>query len=708
MNERIIRMAEYSLHNEVYPPIVRVEYDPDDEMYPEAVRNAKRVSEYLEAQTVRIDDDDRMVGRMKFDGSTVGNIFNRMGHQWFGRACSKHYLKPYKELVTFDWEHSNADFGTVIRGGIEGMRERINASRVKYATDMEKLYFLEGLEIALNGILRWANRCAEACEAKAEKTADEKRRTELYEMAALCRRVPAKPARTFREAVQCVYFCWQFLPDSIGAPDRYFRPYYEADIASGRITKEEAEDLIGELLVMLSAFQPYTSGMADRGGECHFALGGYLPDHTDGFCDLSRLILDTMMKLPLVRPQVTVRWTPAMSRDTLYHILDCERNDKGKRIALGNDVPRIKAFMEMLGLPFEKACSYIMVGCNEPSFEGSIDLSGCISNIGKAITDVFDKRSRECLMADTFDAFYALFEEELETNIRHIVEYMNLFNAARARDINVISSPFITGCIERACSANAGGCETPTFCATLNGYITVIDSLTIVKQMVYDEHIFTMEKMRNMLAADWQGYEEEREMILKKGIFFGNDEDVSNAIIVRFNESLKQIAKKYNSLFGTKLIYGSYVGYWQHNVWHGERTGATPDGRHAGDPFVIGVGQTMGKDKEGMTALLNSAACAFTDGAINGSTVFNMLLDEALIRRDENFEKTVQIIETYFRGGGLMLQLNYVTKEELLEAQKHPEQHKNLRVRVSGFSANFVNLNAHLQNDVIDRTEKKF
>lgn len=706
MNERIIRMAEYSLKNEIYPESVKPEFEPDDEMFPEAVKNGKRVAEFLAAQTVRIDDDDRFVGRIRFMGDVVGDIFRGSGHVCRGRASAKYYLKPLDNLVTFEWEHSNADFGIVIREGIEGMIARINDSRDVHAAEPEKLYFLEGMELALHGILEWAEKCAAACLDKAAKTADEARREELYEMAKICRRVPAKPARTFREAVQCLYFCFHFLPDSIGAPDRYLRPYFEADMAAGRLTTEEAEDILGELFVMISAFTPYTSMHYDKGGESHFAIGGYLPDHTDGFCELSRLILDTMMKLPLVRPQVTVRWTPEMPHETLYHVLDCERHDKGKRIALANDIPRIKAYMELAGMSFEEACRYIIVGCNEPAFEGSIDLSGCLTNVGRAMTDVFEKRRHEVLSATDFDSFYAIFEEELFTDLARIIDWMNIFNAARARDINVISSPFIGGCIERGLSANAGGCEKATFCASLCGYITVADSLTIVKQFVFDEAIFTMAELCDMLAANWEGYESERELILKKGHFFGNDYDDANELLARFNDSLTRFAKSHRSLFGTRLLFGSHTGYWQHNVWFGERTGATPDGRFAGDPFVLGVGQTLGKDTEGMTALLNSVACAFDDGILSGAAVFNLKLDEALIRRDENFAKTVQIIDSYFRRGGLMLQLNYVSREELLDAKANPELHKNLRVRVSGFSGYFTHLNEQLQDDVIARTEK--
>ncbi len=704
MNRRMIDFANYTLNHDIYPETVSVTYDSDDEFLPEAERNAKQAIEFLLAQTVEIPNDAKFVGLVRFTGCPSGNIFNRQGHFYNGKFLEKYYLKSVDDLVIGEWEHSNADFGEIIRNGIEGVIARINAAREKFADDPERLFFLKGAETVCFGIISWANLCADRCEALARNTADEARKAELTTMGAILRRVPQKPARTFREAMQCLYLCFHFLPDSIGAPDRYLREYYEKDLAGGRITTDEAEDMIAELLTMISAFTPYTSPNFDKGGESHFAIGGYLPDHSDGYCGLSRLILDTMMKLPLVRPQVTVRWTPDMPYDEFYHIMDCERNDKGKRIAVCNDVPRIHAFEQYLDLPFEEACKYIVVGCNEPSFEGAIDITGANANIGLSMAQVFEKRREQVIRAKDFDEFYTIYEEVMCHDLDRIIELVNRFNAMRAQDINVLSSPFLSGCIERARSANAGGCDRATFCPPLAGYITVVDSLAIVKQFVYDGKTFTMEKLCDMLRANWEGYEDERRMILKKGMFFGNDIEQSNAMVERLNASLHRYAKTRRSVLGSKVIFGTYNGYWQHNAWLGEKTGATPDGRYHGEPFVLGVGQTGGKDVEGMTSLLNSAVTAFADGAVNGSVVFNLMLDDTLVHNDDNFPKTVKLLDAYFRKGGLMLQLNYVSREELVDAQKHPENYKGLRVRVSGFSAYFTNLNETLQKDIIART----
>lgn len=709
MKQSIIDLAKRSLTEDIYPENVEVTFDPDDDvLYPEAIRNGKRIAEFMAAQPIALAaPDSRFIGMMRFrkgDKMFPGPLHSCDGHVNRSRIGHKHYLKPDEGIVTFEAEHGVADFGKILRVGVNGLIREVTESRDRHSAEPERCYFLGGAEMVLNAILDRSEKCAEYCEQMAEQVSDPARRNELMEMSDICRRVPANPATTFREAVQCVYFCYQFLPDSIGSPDRYLRPFFERDLLEGRLTVEQAENDLGELFCMLSAFTPYTSVHYDKGGECHFVVGGYLPDHTDGYCSLSRLILDSMMKLPLVRPQITVRWTPEMPSDEFYHILDLERNDPGKRLAFCNDVPRIKGYMEMYDMTFEEASRYIVTGCNEPAFGGSIDFTGAATNVAPAVCDTFRCRRREVIAAKDFNEFYAVFEQELFRTLSRILEKMNMYNTCISRDIEIISSCFMDGCIERGLSSLAGGCSRSTFCMPINGYITVIDSLSVVNQFVFEEKLFSMAELCDMLDRNWQGSEDTREHILKHAHFFGNDTDDTNAITLRVNESLKQFALTHRGIFGTRIMFGDYTGYWEHNVWFGELTPATPDGRYDGDPFVLGISQTGGKDREGMTALFNSVKKAFENGIMSGSVVFNLSVDENIIRDDDQFEKFVRAVETYFRGGGLMLQLNYVSREELLKAKKEPDKYKSLRVRVSGYSGYFVRLDEELQDDIIART----
>jgi formate C-acetyltransferase len=216
-----------------------------------------------------------------------------------------------------------------------------------------------------------------------------------------------------------------------------------------------------------------------------------------------------------------------------------------------------------------------------------------------------------------------------------------------------------------------------------------------------------MNELISALRANWQGYEDMRTLILKKGNFFGNDDECSNYVAQRLYAELYEFLKSKTNLYGYHFLIGDLLGYNIHHKWFGERTLATPDGRYNGDLLKFGLSQSEGRDREGLTALLNSIAKLDPNGIGCGSTVTNITVDEALIKNDDNFEKTVDLLLTYFKNGGVHFQLTYVSKQDLLCAKQTPDDYKSLRVRVTGFSDYFVKLNEAIQDDIIARTEQK-
>lgn len=238
------------------------------------------------------------------------------------------------------------------------------------------------------------------------------------------------------------------------------------------------------------------------------------------------------------------------------------------------------------------------------------------------------------------------------------------------------------------------------------GITNVIDSITVVKQFVYDDKTITMRELIEAVQANWNGYEELRRVILKTGHFFGNDDDTSNYVAQRIYRSFYEHLSGKKNLFSYQWLIGDLLGYNEHHKWFGEKTKATPDGRFDGDLIKFGIGQGGGRNREGLTALLNSIAKLDPYGISCGSTVTNISLDEQLIKKDDYFEKTVDMFETYFKNGGIHFQLTYVCEEELIAAQKNPENYENLRVRVTGFSDYFVKLQDSMKKDIIERTKK--
>ena len=703
MNERIARLVKAARSGEIFPERVAVEYDEFDLKLADPLRIAKRLTEYMAAQPCYFTEDNELVGMMHFDGSVEAELFPRTGHRFWNEACSQYYRKPQENLCTFEWQHSNADFGKVIRVGLEGLRKEIIESRKNFPADLDKLNFLAGLEAMIRGIIRRARQYAAECRRLAAECGDPRRKSALLRMADNCMQVPEHPARNFEEALQCLYFCFIFQPDSIGRPDQYLYELYRQGIAEGSLTPEHAKELLQELFVMIHGWTRFGCANADRGAESHFVVGGYTIDRKCAWNELSELILEALMETDLIRPQLSLRWNKVTPGAVLEKILDCERKDKNKRIALVNDEPRINAMLQN-GIPWETAYDYIMVGCNEPAFQGGISLGGNTVNIVRCLVNTFNGRRAEILTCRDFESFYKIFEEELHQDLETVLAYSNRFNMLRSRDCNVITSLFMDGCIERACSVTQGGAKRARWCANFMGSTNLIDSLCIVRQFVFEEKRCAMGQLLAALDADWQGYEDLRQEILKEGNFFGNNDHFSNSIARSFYTSVHKFARGRTDIFGHYLCYGNLTGYNDHFANYGGLTQATPDGRVAGAPLLFGSGQADGKDRDGITSHLLSVAHMDPTGVMCGNTIMNLSVDENTVRNEESFQKLVLLIETYFREGGLHLQLNHVSAEDLKAAQKDPDKYKSLRVRVSGFSATFVDLKESIQNNVIART----
>lgn len=705
MNERIKKLTEKTLKGEMWIENTDTEYDREDIFLSPLMMNAKRTYEYILNQKPFINECTAFTGFLAFRGDVMGDNFTRCGYEYYKKMDKYFYTQPIDSLVTWEFQHSVADFEKVIRIGINGFRKEIQEATKKHI-DSERLEFLSALELMTKAMEGWVNKCHAEAKKQAEEAKDKETAKMLNKLAEALKKVPMNPAETFYEAMLSLYFTYAFVPDSIGCIDRYLYPFYKKDIKDGRLTKDEAKAYLQELFLMLQARIHISSDRFTRGGESHFCIGGYLENGEDGFNELSKLIVESLIELPIWIPQISLRWTKKTPHEVLKYMMDCERKDTNKRIAFVSDEPRIKAFMEIGGFPFELACKYTMVGCNEPQLPGGIFMGGCDSNGLKSIENTFFNRGEDILKAKDFDGFYSIFEEELFKVTDRVLEYYNKFQAVRARDKSYVGSMFYEGSIERAKSITEGGAKNALAAIQIFGISNVIDSLTVVKQFVFDKQTVTMEELVSALKSNWKGYEDLRNLILKKTEFFGNDADISNEIADRYAKSMNNYFKDKKSDLGYRFIVGNLIGYNQHNKWFGEGTKATPDGRFDGDIMNFGIGQSEGKDREGISALLNSVAKFNSHSIFCGSTVTNVLLDEQLIKNDDNFEKTVKLFETYLKNGGLHFQLTYVSKEDLKAAKVSPDEYKNLRVRVSGFSDYFVRLNEDLQDEIIERTEK--
>lgn len=703
MNERIEKLVKKTVSGEMYVDSVKTEYDRCDLFLPPIKMSGKRVCEYIKNQEPLVVEESCFTGLITFDNSVEGDIFNRSGHKNFEIARENFYNKPVDNLLTFEWQHSAGDFGKIINGGIVGVKKEIKKSIENHKNDKEAVLFLETQSDICDALVDWADKCSDKVLSFSETVLNEKYKKNLEKLSRSLKKVPEKPASNFYEAILSLYVFYGLLPDSIGLIDRYLYPFYKKDIDGGVLTKDEAAEYLQELFLMLQARIPISSDRFYRGGESHFCVGGYLENGEDGFNELSKLIVDSLIELPTWIPQISLRWTPKTPHEVLHYMMDCERKDPNKRIAFVNDEPRIKGLMKYTGLSYKRAVSYTMIGCNEIALPGGIVFGFDPMNIVRCVQNTFFNRSDDIIKAKTFDEFYDIFQEEMFKDLYEADKIGNGFQTIRSRDCNLVSNMLIDGCIENAKSVTQGGTDTYIAVGLLIGIANVIDSLSVTKQLVFDEKRIAMKQLIEALQNNWNGFEELREYISKKGMFFGNDEACSNDIAHRFFKSLDNWNDG-NNYLRKKLVFGNLVGYNQHHKFFGDNTKATPDGRFDGDMISFGIGQSEGKDRNGLTALLSSVAKCDPYSILTGPSVTNVLLDEQLVKNDENFEKLVYLFEAYFKMGGTHFQLTYVSKEDLINAKKSPDKYKNLRVRVSGFSDYFVFLNEGLQDEIILRT----
>ncbi len=709
MTERIKKLTELTLNGEMYPQGQKVNFDRADFFLSKSERTAKRLHDYVVAQKNLLTEYQSLVRLNVLDGSLIEADYMHYGSTESARTLLTYfYNQPYENLITFEWQHATPNYNDILKCGIRGLIEKINASKEAHKGDKEKIEFLCGLETAATTLIEWAHKASAQASDLAAKTENAENKANLTKLSETLKRIPENRPESLYEAVLFISILFAYEPDSVGTLDRTLRPYYKADIENGTETRESAKELLQEFFLMLQANTSKESCNFTRGGESHFCVGGYDESKADSFDDLSMLIIEALTELPTFIPQVSLRWTKKLPYDTFKKVLDIAIADDNKRIAFISDEAKIHSATHVLGFPFEVACRYSSVGCNEVAFPGGFYSGSSNTNVFRSTENTMYGRSEDIIKAKSFDEFFEIFKEEFFGDIDLMIKYDDEFMKIRGNDDYYATSLLFPDCIENAKSFTKGACKYAAGGFGLIGITNVIDSLAVIKQFVYDEKKFDMKTLVDALKNNWEGYEDMLALIKKKGNFFGNDDDTSNYVAKTLLDALYEHTKDKRTMLGYPLSFGNLQGYNPHHAWFGKAMRATPDGRHNGDALKFGLGQSEGYDREGLTALLNAVAKCDEHHVISGgSSVTNLNLDEQLVVNPDNFAKTAKMLETYFKNGGSQFQLNFISKEDLMRAKVTPEEYKNLRVRVSGFSDFFVKLDDTLQDEIISRTNIK-
>jgi len=561
----------------------------------------------------------------------------------------------------------------------------------------KKTAFLQSVVIALEGAQMLALRYSELANGMAQAEGDPVRRGELEEISRVCRNVAEKRPETFREALQLHWFTHLVShtqgAHQMGRFDQYMNPFLEGDLEAGRLTEEEARELLDCLWFKYASVTDL-----DADNLQNLILGGQTPDGRDATNRLSYMCLDSTDRLDLIDPKVSVRIHGGSPEEFLRRT--CEIIAEGRyQPGVYSDEAIIPALVKT-GVPLLDARDYTNDGCSEIlvqgktnpwAYEARVKLLTCMERVAGRLEEF-----------DTFDELMEALRDEIGLAITLAVSSCNVLQAAVPR---ISPNPFVSatvgGCIEKAKDLTEGGAvyNTSAVCAT--GVADTADALAALRKLVYEEKAVDKAELVEALRSDFEGHERLRLMLLNRAPKFGNDDEYVDSLAAGLVEHMAAEVSKHGNPRGGRYIlglfsYGMYIG-------HGLVTGATPDGRKAGAGISPNFSPAPGRDTKGPFAVLKSTTRVDQQLTPNG-TALDITLHPSALRGSEGVEKLVAFLRSMMELGGMQVQFNVVDSDLLREAQADPERHRNLTVRIWGFPAYFVRLPREFQDHLIART----
>jgi len=621
------------------------------------------------------------------------------------------------------------NYEKAIRIGFSGIlseiESEIEATRIDDDEALRKVDFLKGCSIALKAGIKYAKRYA-ILARELEKTAEGSRKAELNEIAKICEWVPANPARSFHEALQTLWFVHVLVyletraeGESPGRADQYLYPYFKNDLAAGKLTKEQVLELIGCLRVKMNGLRQFSGKYFFEGtsGEAQFhniTLGGQTSEGKDATNELSYLFLESADQLRMPHPTLSVRVHDNISGDFIIKAIRLATKGVGYP-AFFNDNSYIP-FLMQLGASLAEARGYAVGGCVVPQIPGAVapgqpipfTMPKCLELAlfngiepyvtGKQVgppTGNFED-------FETFGELVEAYEKQVEYFSYEATTIMNLQRCLREQIIcPVFNDVLIDDCIQRGKSSLGKGARYEIHYHNARGMIDLADSLSAIKKCVFEDGSVGKKELLNALKNNFDGYEDVRKLLMAAPKY-GNDDDYADSIAADLYRSWQATVTKLGAGYGGRYLACAYsVGG---HVPAGAKTGALPNGRLAGKALADGsVSPSQGADIKGPTAVINS--CIRIDQSQLVATLLNLKFQASLFKTPEDLEKLSALIKTCFEGGGKHIQFNTVDRETLRNAQAHPENHRNLIVRVAGYSAFFTELSKGMQDEIIARTE---
>ena len=639
--------------------------------------------------------------------------------------------------------HLAVNYEKVLKYGLKGYEER--ARKLQSQLDLcepdaiDQNVFYNAVLIVLDAVHTFALRYSQLAKEMAEKENNEKRKAELLEISRICQKVPYEPADTFYEAMQSVWFIQLILQIesnghslSYGRFDQYMYPYYKHSVLEKQdMTKEEALELLSNLWIKSLTInkvrsQSHTLSSAGSPMYQNVTIGGQTTDHLDAVNELSFTVLQSIAQTRLTQPNLTVRYHKNLNPVFFDECIEVVKLGFGMP-AFNNDEIIIPSFIEK-GVKEEDAYNYSAIGCVETAVPGKwgYRCTGMSYMNFPRILLCAMNNGIDMTSGKRFTKGYGYFKdmtsyEELmkawDLTVRELTRYSviteNAIDKASERDVpDILCSTLTDDCLGRGKTIKEGGAVYDFISGLQVGIANMADSLSAIKKLVFDEKRITPAQLWDAIVDDFSSPENQKiqDMLIHDAPKYGNDDDSVDELVVEAYDSYLDEMKKYkNTRYGRGPIGGVRYGGTSSisaNVGQGMGTMATPDGRHAHEPLAEGCSPAHNADQNGPTAVFKTVSKLPTH-LITGGVLLNQKMTPTMLTTDENKMKLEMLIKTFFnRLHGYHVQYNIISRETLIDAQKHPEKHKDLIVRVAGYSAFFNVLSKATQDDIIGRTEQ--
>jgi pyruvate formate-lyase/glycerol dehydratase family glycyl radical enzyme len=704
-----------------------------------------------EVMAARIDPDEEGIKEIAnfWIGRSVNDIVYRAWQQKMGDSYvdlidgrkGKVAVLPdvngtvYKTQTIFAPHIMKDGLGGIIKRAKEEKQKTLDASQYvpnDYTAIFHKTVILDVMIMVCESLIKYARKHAKLARKMAATEKDSVRKKELEEIAGCCEWVPENPPRTFREALQFYWFIHLGLRKE--APyhsgpcpariDQWAYPYYERDLKEGRLTRQEAAELLGLMWVKLNEMQMVSGSYFEKEAAGSLlqqvTLSGTTVDGQDATNELSFLILEVARQIQMPQPGIYIRWHNNIDHDFMVKAIIVNRETRGGIPAFLNDRIAIRNFLAT-GYSYEDAVdwsaagclSYVVSHCNlaskiavyiiipkvlEIALNNGVDPRTGMK-VGKETGDV----SKFTTIEQLYEAFWTQYEYFVDRGVK---DYWVGYSCKVEHLGTPLTSILIEDCLKRGLDVYEGGERYPQMGVNFGqrGCVDVADAFAAIKKLVFDEKKVTMANLMAALKANWEGYEDIHQMCLLAPKY-GNDDDyvdeIFNYVSLKCNEI---ILKKPDPCNGRpwRVARPALTGHYP----AGQVTGALPNGRKSGQPlYDAGLSPMVGADVNGPTALIKSATKADHVPPYMDSMVLNMKFSPAAMQSMPSITKMLALLKTFFDRGGWHIQFNITSREDLLDAKKHPEKWKNLIVRVAGYSAYFVDLPPAIQDEIISRTE---